>query len=190
MAGPLDLDDLVSGLREVVKRARETGIRDVSIRIVGGAALRIAYFERATTADIDAQIQPLDQLEPIIRQIASERDWPADWLNDKATIFIPRWGRSVEWEALFDDENVSIWIAPIEALLAMKLNAARPGRDTEDIVHLLVLNDIHTVAAEEQLFEDFYPGDALTERAVLLLERIFAKGLPKRPSTPPRPDFP
>jgi len=138
MAGPLDLHDLVSGLREVVTRARKTGIRDVSIRIVGGAALRIAYFERATTADIDAQIQPLDQLEPIIRQIASERDWPADWLNDKATIFIPRWGRSVEWEALF---------------------------------------------------EDFYPGDALTERAVLLLERILAKGLPKRPSTPPRPDF-
>lgn len=66
MAGPLDLNDLVSGLREVVKRAHEAGIRDVSIRIVGGAALRIAYFERATTADIDAQIQPLDQLEPII----------------------------------------------------------------------------------------------------------------------------
>ncbi|WP_174774601.1 MULTISPECIES: DUF6036 family nucleotidyltransferase [unclassified Cryobacterium] len=187
MAGPFDLHDLVSGLREVVKRARETGIRDVSIRIVGGAALRIAYFERATTADIDAQIQP--QLEPIIRQIASERDWPADWLNDKATIFIPRWGRSVEWESLFDDGNVSIWIAPIEALLAMKLNAARPGRDTEDIANLLVLNEIHTVAAAEQLFEDFYPGDALTGRAVLLLERIFARGLPSTLPRPPRPDF-
>ncbi|TFB94544.1 DUF6036 family nucleotidyltransferase [Cryobacterium sp. HLT2-28] len=189
MAGPLDLNDLVSGLREVVQRAHTSGIHDVSIRIVGGAALRIAHFERATTADIDAQIQPLDQLEPIIGQIASERDWPADWLNDKATLFIPRWGRSVEWESLFDDENVSIWVAPVDALLAMKLNAARPGRDTDDIVHLLVLNDIFTVASAERLFEDFYPGDALTERAILLLERIFARGLPGRPSAPPRADF-
>lgn len=189
MAGPLDRDDLIAGLREVVQRAYAAGIRDVSIRIVGGAALRIAYFERATTADIDAEIQPLDQLDPIINQIALEHDWPADWLNDKAIMFIPRWGRAVAWESIYDDENVSIWVAPVDALLAMKLNAARPGRDTDDIVNLLSLNSIGNVAAAEQVFEDFYPGDALSERTIELLQRIFDKGLPPRPSAPPRPDF-
>ncbi|MHB1173002.1 MAG: hypothetical protein ACYCZY_11050 [Lacisediminihabitans sp.] len=185
MSGPLDRQDLIDGLREVIRRARLLNITGVSIRIVGGAALRIAYFERATTYDIDAQIQPLDQIRPLVEEIARERGWPADWLNNKAAMFIPSWGRAVDWESLFDDANISISVAPIDALLAMKLKAARPGRDTDDIVQLLGLNEITTVAAAEELFESFYPGDSLDDRTIALLERIFERGLPPKPATPP-----
>ena len=104
-------------------------------------------------------------------------------------MFIPTWGQAVEWEPLLDDANVSIAIAPLDALLAMKLNAARPGRDTDDIAKLLALNDIDSVATAEILFESFYPGDALPERTIGLLERIFTIGLPPKPKTPPTPSF-
>lgn len=57
----LDREDLITGLRELILRAHADGLTGVSIRIVGGAALRLAHFERATTADIDAQIEPLDR---------------------------------------------------------------------------------------------------------------------------------
>lgn len=127
MTGPLDRQDLIEGLREVIQRARLLEITGISIRIVGGAALRIAHFERATTYDIDAQIQPLDQILPLIEEIGNERGWPTDWLNDKAAMFIPSWGRTVEWEPLFDDATISISVAPVDVLLAMKLKAARPG---------------------------------------------------------------
>lgn len=80
----LDRQDLIEGLREVVRQTHEQGITGVSIRIVGGAALRLAYFERATTADIDAQIEPLVQITPIVEQIARDRGWPAAWLNNEA----------------------------------------------------------------------------------------------------------
>jgi hypothetical protein len=185
----LGRQDLIDGLREVVRAAHDNGITGVSIRIVGGAALRLAYFDRDTTADIEAQIEPMDRLEPIIKSIARDRGWRNDWLNNKAVMFIPTWGRAVEWEPILDDANVSIAIAPLDALLAMKLNAARPGRDTDDIAKLLALNDIDSVVAAENAFESFYPADALPERTVKLLEHIIQIGLPPKPQTPPRPTF-
>lgn len=39
-------------------------------------------------------------------------------------------GREVEWEAIFDEDGIVIEVAAKEALLAMKLRANRPGRDT------------------------------------------------------------
>jgi hypothetical protein len=183
----LDRDDLIEGLRELVHQTHEQGISGVSIRIVGGAALRLAYFERATTADIDAQIEPIGQITPIIKQIALNRGWPPDWLNNKAVGFIPAWGQTVDWESIFDDENVSISVAPIDALLAMKLNAARPGRDTDDIAKLLAMNEIDSADGAEQVFESFYPGDALPERTIHLLERILELGIPAKPNLPPPP---
>ena len=185
----LDRDDLIDGLREVVRQTHLRGIRGVSIRIVGGAALRLAYFERATTADIDAQIEPIGQITPIIEQIALDRGWPSDWLNNEAVGFIPAWGQTVDWEPIFDDEHVSISIAPIDALLAMKLNAARPGRDTDDIAQLLALNDMKTADEAEDLFERYYPGDALPNRTLELLDRLFALGLPAKPAAAQRPEF-
>lgn len=185
----LDRQDLIDGLSELVRKARANGLTGISIRIVGGAALRLGYFDRATTSDIDARIEPLEPLIPIIEEIARDHGWPADWLNNKAVMFIPTWGQQVDWEPVFDDPDVSIAIAPIDALLAMKLNAARPGRDTDDIAKLLALNEINSVSAAEDLFESFYPGDGLPERTVRLLERIVKVGLPDRPPRPPSPDF-
>ena len=185
----LDRQDLIDGLREVVRAAHEKGITGVSIRIVGGAALRLAHFDRDTTADIDAQIEPMDRLMPIIEAIARDRGWSSDRLNNKAVMFIPTWGQAVDWEPILEDANVSIAVAPLDALLAMKLNAARPGRDTDDIAKLLALNNIDSVVAAESVFEYFYPGDALPERAIKLLERILKVGLPPKPSIPPPPNF-
>lgn len=185
----LDRDDLIEGLRELVQQTHEQGINGVSIRIVGGAALRLAYFERATTADVDAQIEPIARITPIIEQIARDRGWPSNWLNNDAVGFIPAWGQTVDWESIFEDGNVSISVAPIDALLAMKLNAARPGRDTDDIAKLLALNNVGSPDEAETLFEAFYPGDALSSRSMNLLERIFSVGLPSSPTPPRRPDL-
>lgn len=184
----LERQDLIDGLREIVHRAHAQGVTDVSIKLVGGAALRLAYYEREATADIDAKISPLSSIAPIIQAIARDRGWPADWLNDQAAMFIPTLGKSVDWEPLLDDANVSIAVAPIDALLAMKLHAARPGRDLDDIAVLLTLNQIEDTASAEELYESFYPGDALPDRTVQTVDRMFRDGLPITPS-PPLPPF-
>ena len=66
----------------------------------------------------------------------------------------------------------------------MKLRANRPGRDTNDIRQLLTLCRITTLDAAEDLYEDFYPGDALTDRAVAMVTAILDGGLPEHVPSP------
>lgn len=96
----------------------------------------------------------------------------------------PEYGRPVRWESIYDDGLVTIEVAPADALLAMKLRANRPGRDTDDIRKLLAICGIETVEAADALFGEFYPGDSLSERAWGMVERILAAGLIERPASP------
>jgi hypothetical protein len=110
----LDRQDLIDGLREVVREAHKRGVTGVSIRIVGGAALRLAHFDRDTTADIDAQIEPIGPLVPIIDRIARDRGWPSDWLNSKAVMFIPTWGQAIAWRRTCSDRSIPAMPYPSE----------------------------------------------------------------------------
>src|ERR1700712_3902850 len=110
--------DLIAGLRELVLRLHLTGDA-ASVRIVGGAALLLRYFDRSTTLDIDASIQPAEKVFAVAHEIARDFGWQDDWLNDGSKIFIPTIGKTPEWEAIYDDKLVSIWVLSAEALLAM-----------------------------------------------------------------------
>lgn len=185
----LDREDLIAGLRDVIERAHRRRVGPVSIRIIGGAALRLAYFDRATTVDIDARIEPSDELAPIIDEIAAERGWPGDWLNSEAQKagFIPMWGRQIDWRELYADESISIEVASVEALLVMKLRAfeKRGRRDLGDVLGLLPLAGVTSVDDVEKLFEEFFPGDALKTSTVKFLQKTFADGLTALPAPPP-----
>ncbi|GLI26448.1 hypothetical protein ARHIZOSPH14_06900 [Agromyces rhizosphaerae] len=178
------------GLSELVARLRDGGERR-GICIVGGAALALRYFEREATVDIDAQfIGSHDEMLAASREVADANGWPHDWLNDQAAGFIPHYGRrTTEWETLYDDGTVVIQVASPEAMLAMKLRANRPGRDDADLAKLMALRGIRSVGAAEELYEDFYSGEPLPDRAVRMVTRILEVGLPPAPKPPPRPEI-
>lgn len=69
----------------------------------------------------------------------------------------------------------------------MKLRANRPGRDTRDIRLLLALCGTSTLAEAEAHYEEFYPGDSLSDRAVGMVMAILASGPITAPETPPPP---
>jgi hypothetical protein len=52
-----DRDDIIAGLSELIHEMHALGEK-AGIRIVGGAALSLRYFDRATTVDVDASIHP------------------------------------------------------------------------------------------------------------------------------------
>ena len=184
----LDRDDMIEGLRDVVKRLHERG-SSASIRIIGGAAMLLRYdADRRVTPDIDASIHSDDDVDAIAREISERRAWPADWLNAKASTFIPIAAEPL-WEPLYDDDTVSIWVASPGSLLAMKLRAARPARDTDDIATLLAILSLSTVDEAEQVFEHYFPGELPPARAYQLLHVILAAGLPAVPMRPERPEF-
>lgn len=141
MATTLDRDDIVEGLRALMADLRSSNLA-AGIHLVCGAALALRYFPRATTQDLDSLgIQP-------------RRD--ADVAAAAArTGAIPSFGRrEVEWETIYDQHGIVIRLAAKEALLAMKLRANRPGRDTNDIRQLMSLCQITSLGAAEQLYQD------------------------------------
>ena len=187
----LDRDDLIDGLREIVAELHAAG-EPVGLRIVGGGALALRHFDRRTTVDIDAvQVSPGDEglVVAAAERIAERRGWQLDWLNFKAAQLAPWWGRDIRWETIHHDDLVTIEVAPADALLAMKLKASRPGRDTDDIRQLLAVCGIHSVEAADALFTQFFPGDSLTDRAWRMVECILAAGPLTPPVTPPAADL-
>ena len=114
-------------------------------------------------------------------RVAAGHGWNPNWLKADA---LPMFGRrAVEWETIYDHDGIAIQVAE-DALLAMKLRANRPGRDTNDIRQLMSLCEVSSLEAAEDLYEDFYPGDGLTDRAVDMVRRILDGGLPHHVTSP------
>ncbi|MFE5410915.1 hypothetical protein [Microbacterium sp. NPDC056569] len=188
MATSLNRDDIINGLRELIAELRASG-EVAGIRLVGGAALALRYFDRGTTQDLDSlHIQPGsdEAVAAASARVADRRGWDQEWLNFRVeqADALPTLGRQVEWETIFDQNGIAIEVASKEALLAMKLRANRPGRDTNDIRQLLSLCEVATLEAAEDLYEDYYPGDGLSDRAVGMVRRILDGGLPDHVPSP------
>lgn len=191
MATALERDDIIVGLRELVDELRNAG-EVAGIRLVGGAALALRYFDRGVTQDLDSlHVRPGSDaaVAAAAAKVAQRHDWNASWLNFgvASADALPTLGRTVEWETIYEKDGIVIQVAAKEALLAMKLRANRPGRDTRDIRLLLGLCGLATVAEAENLYEDFYPGDSLSDRAIQMVTAILADGPIEPPETPPRP---
>lgn len=182
----LSRDDLILGLRQVVEHLRAAG-EPGGIRIVGGAALLLRYFERGTTDDIDATVYPAEPAMRAAADVAARNGWTTSWFNSAATQFVPF--AVVEWEPLYDDGEVSVWVASARMLLAMKLRASRPGRDEDDIASLLAICKIANSDDAGELYEEFYPGEILEPKAHRILKVVFATGLPEIPELPPTVSF-
>jgi len=100
MSSVLTRDDIIDGIRDVIVRLRQAG-RKATIQIVGGAAIALTIDgDRPATADVDGPVTPFQDVEAVAVQVAKERGWPLNWVNDKAKIFLPDGigrGRTTEW---------------------------------------------------------------------------------------------
>ena len=190
----LNRDNLIEALTLLITELRAHG-QPGEIRIVGGAAIALTYFDRDVTEDIDLlnlKIGTNEAVENAARAVADHLDLEPKWLNFDVTRAdaLPTYGREVEWISIYEATDISVQVPSPEALLVMKLRANRPGRDTSDIRHLLSICQVEKVAAAEEIYESYYPGDGLTDRALDILTSIFAESPTPPPPTPPRPVFP
>ncbi|MWB99988.1 hypothetical protein [Agromyces seonyuensis] len=188
MATELGRDEIIAGLRELVAELRAAG-EVAGIRLVGGAALALQYFDRGVTQDLDVlHVNPGsdDAVAAAAAGIARRHGWDEKWLNFEVTRAdaLPTLGRAVEWETLYDADGIVIQVAAKEVMLAMKLRANRPGRDTRDIRLLMALCGIENVEDAEELYEEFYPGDLLTPRAMRMVEGILDGEATAPPASP------
>lgn len=71
-----------------------------------------------------------------------------------------------------------VTVAPVDLLLAMKLNAARGRRDSTDIDFLCTACGVNSVAAAEEIFDRYFPADVMATRAQAQLVARFEADTP------------
>jgi hypothetical protein len=81
-------DDVESAFRELGERARARAVV-VEIAVYGGVALMRTFPGRPATKDVDAVARSdASVLRALVRDLAQDRGWPEDWLNDAVKGFL------------------------------------------------------------------------------------------------------
>ncbi len=138
--------------------------------LVGGAAMAIGYDARRATRDLDAAFAPTDAVRSVVAAMAEDRDLPEDWLNDAVKGFLP--GSDSDSEVFFESASLRVDVASPRYLLAMKLMAARPGADVDDIRTLYGLCGFSTVEEGLELVTRAYPSSRILPKTEFLLREI------------------
>jgi hypothetical protein len=132
----LSRGEIEAGLTRLGELADERGIR-IELLAVGGAALVLGFNARESTHDVDALIvapREAEMVRRLVEIVASERDWPEDWLNDGAKGYLH--GMSFG-PTVLQSRGIIVRIPSLMQLLAMKLCAWRGERDIADAITLL-----------------------------------------------------
>lgn len=155
MKRDFDADTVRELLDELVRRLEGRGIRG-TIRVAGGAAMLLRFPDDPNvrvTRDIDALIEPSDEIAEVVAEMAGDLDLPSRWLNAAGR----GWLRVEEPRS---DGPVTISIASARELAAMKLSA---GRD-KDFADLVIIVRHLGITDPEQLVDiayDVYGEDSV-----------------------------
>lgn len=148
--------EMVRALLDELVRRLEARIVRGTIRVAGGAAMLLHYPDDPAvrvTRDIDALIEPTDEIEAVVAEMAADLGLPSRWLNAA--------GRG--WLRVDDqrsEASVSVTVASERELIAMKMAAARD----KDFVDLGILARHLEITDPEELVRvayDVYGDDAV-----------------------------
>lgn len=183
---PFDRDTIRHAFEEIGRRACADG-KIVEIAVYGGSAVVLTLPARATTKDVDAVFeQDKSWLRPIVKDIADQFGWPADWLNDGVKGFLSPRDGAPDAKALLatypdaEDAGLRVFVPVPEYLFAMKAMAMRIGgvdepQDVSDIRALGAEIGIETAEQAIALVEAFYPRSRISPKTKFGLEELYAK---------------
>jgi len=156
----LDTERLEALLTELADRLADRGIA-ANLYIVGGAALALCYYQegqRRLTNDVDASFSPVEEVANEAEALAEKYGLRPGWLNPKAAQFFPAHGLP-EGSTVIERDRVAMVVGPPRLILAMKLRAARLGRDNDDVAVLIRRCDIRSVEEAEAVLAECYNGE-------------------------------
>lgn len=162
-------EEIQDGLKRLGELAQAQGF-NIRLTLVGGAVMVLGYQARQSTRDVDAVIiapREARLVRTLAKQVAEERDWPEDWLNDGAKGYLV--GIS-DGPVLFSAPGIEARAPSLEQLLAMKLSAWRDDLDISDARRLL--QEIKSGRAKDEIWQSLepylVPGDELTAQYAFL----------------------
>ncbi len=140
------------------------------IFLVGGAVMCLVHGARPATKDVDGWFTEPAAVRAAAQSVAEDLNLPADWLNDAAKAYVPGNAGYESWQSL---SHVTIAVADVPTLLAMKCAAARTTEDASDIRFLARHLGLASSRAILDLVGRYVPDDQLPVRTRLLLEEMF-----------------
>lgn len=150
-----DIEALLGELDDEMTARGMTG----TVELVGGAAMALAHYDRVGTTDVDGALHPSTEIIEVAEEIAERHGLRADWLNNRAQGFIPPGDTGDEPSVVRQGKSLTTMVVGAKTLLAMKLRAARPIKDVDDIAVLLRVCNITTLEQAQALMDEMYDGE-------------------------------
>jgi len=128
--------DVIAALTRLGALAQAQGA-PVELVLLGGSLMVLVFETRQATRDVDVVIiapPEIAKVRDLAKDVAAERGWPDDWLNDAAKGFMV--GLS-PGPVVFAAPGIVVRRPAFEQLLAMKLSAWRDDVDIADARRLL-----------------------------------------------------
>lgn len=142
------------------------------IYLVGGAVMTLVYHARPSTKDLDGYFVPTDKIRKLAQHVGEEAGVGKDWLNDAVKGFFSEKG---EYDPFLELDNLKVFVARPEYLLAMKCLSMRIGEefhDEEDIRFLLRYLNIESYREALEVIKKYYPIKKFPQKTLYALEEI------------------
>jgi hypothetical protein len=166
----LDRREILDAFEALSARLAARGVRG-NVFVVGGAAMILAYGIRRATRDVDAVFEPKLEVYAAAADVAPGLGLPPDWLNDAVKGFLP--GEDEASIPVFEGVGLQVSAASARYLLGLKLLAARPEQDADDIRALYQVLKLKTAEAGLALVRDMYPDARIPPKTRFMLEEMF-----------------
>lgn len=182
----LTRERIVAALNLLGELAEREGT-EIELCVYGGSAMMLAYRSRKATKDVDAILKPSESARRLAAEVARIQCLHQSWLNDDVRRFLSDAGTfaplSIEELEAAAKRHLKITRPSASYLLAMKCLSCRaelPGHpgDIEDIRFLLKKMNIRGMSEVDAHVDRFYPHDALTPEARLIIQTLLPKDTP------------
>ena len=168
----LSREDILDALNAVADLLAAQGI-DGRVYVVGGAAMALAYQRDRVTRDVDAVFAPSTAVRAAAIEVAIARRLPEDWLNDAVKGFVP--GTDPDRVPVFSRPGLEVGAASARVMLGMKVLAARPELDADDIEILAGILGLRTADEVLDVVSSLYPPERIPPRSQYLVEQLFPR---------------
>ncbi len=145
------------------------------LHVVGGAVMCLVLQSRPATQDVDALFAPTKMVREAAAKVGADLDAPKNWLNDGVKGFL---GHKSDFEPYLELDNLRVYTARPEYLLAMKALSMRIGEefhDEADVRYLLRHLNIETYPEALQVITQYYEPERFPVKTRYALEGILSE---------------
>jgi hypothetical protein len=154
--GLFDKSTIEAALRAVAARLDAESAEPGVLIVVGGSFMALHELREATR-DVDTVTHITAAIRAAVDAVAAERGFEADWLNDRASMYLPQGMVEETCELLLDHPRLRVVGPPPDYVFVMKLYAARGEVDYDDMVRLWPHCTFAAPADAVALYWDAYP---------------------------------